>query len=479
MSNVHHIRNLGQGSGQWNAWREKEPDVNPDLAQADLKETNLAGMDLNGTILSQANLKKSNLSGSNLQDANLAGANLEEVNLAGANLEGANIAGAYLLNSNLSGCNLTGANLSGAGLAGKVDLSGANLTGANLAGARLVGAKLSGANFTRANLAGADFREADLTGCCLSGADTSGAKFEGADLGGTILHAAGERFGGQEEAKEASASEDDPLQEPAPFRISPAPDFEPGIPEPLPVEAAGPETVPPLEAPAKAPERNAELLDSFPPLEDLLLDGTLQEPEPPATPRPAVSEPVPAAPVPRENAEEDNFVYQNKDLAILALFPPDFAGRGADEKRDFLELFARYIQRYLQVSAAVPMTTIGNAVLGGFENPNQALLCAQGYLDALKGMNVSVSASINMGSATVRRARDSTLEEIVPNSISPGARLEPLSCPGEVLVLEDLYAHPSTDKDRFEFTKVSRRWQKISDIDHEGVSITCYLVKPR
>ncbi len=65
MSNVHHIRNLGQGAGQWNTWREQEPDVRPDLAQADLKEADLAGMDLRDALLSQADL-----GGSNLRNAN-------------------------------------------------------------------------------------------------------------------------------------------------------------------------------------------------------------------------------------------------------------------------------------------------------------------------------------------------------------------------------------------------------------------------
>ncbi|MBF0355814.1 MAG: pentapeptide repeat-containing protein [Alphaproteobacteria bacterium] len=187
MTNVHHLHVVGQGAGRWNAWRQQEPDVLPDLAGADLKGADLAGMDLTGAVLSLANLRKADLSGANLRLANLAGANMDEVNLSGAYLEGATIAGAYLLRANLSGACLRRVNLAGASLVGKINLSGADLTGANLAGARLVGAKLTGANLTRAILAGTDLREADLGGATLTDADTSGAKFDGANMSGAII----------------------------------------------------------------------------------------------------------------------------------------------------------------------------------------------------------------------------------------------------------------------------------------------------
>lgn len=187
MTNVHHLHVVGQGAGRWNAWRQQEPNVQPDLAGADLKGADLAGMDLTGAVLSLANLRKADLSGANLKLANLAGANMDEINLSGAYLEGATIAGAYLLRANLSGACLRRVNLAGASLVGKINLSGADLTGANLAGARLVGAKLTGANLSRAILAGADLREADLGGANLTDADTSGAKFDGANMSGSII----------------------------------------------------------------------------------------------------------------------------------------------------------------------------------------------------------------------------------------------------------------------------------------------------
>ncbi|MEO5337286.1 MAG: pentapeptide repeat-containing protein [Magnetospirillum sp. WYHS-4] len=187
MPNIRHLQNIAQGAEKWNAWREREPDVVPDLAQADLEEAKLAGMNLGGVLMPLANLKRADLSGADCTLANLSGANLEEVNLGGAKMEGANMAGAYLLRANLSGTILRRANLSGAALVGKVNLTGADMYGAVLSGARLSGALLSGANLANSILAGADLREADLQGANLAGAEISGAKFDGANLTATVL----------------------------------------------------------------------------------------------------------------------------------------------------------------------------------------------------------------------------------------------------------------------------------------------------
>lgn len=91
---------LNQGVDAWNAWRQANPSITPDLSEA-----NLTHADLHGANLSSANLSSSNLTNSNLSDAYLPNANLIGAYLPNANLNGAN----------LIGTNLTGANLTGAG----------------------------------------------------------------------------------------------------------------------------------------------------------------------------------------------------------------------------------------------------------------------------------------------------------------------------------------------------------------------------
>ena len=112
MANPEHLELLQQGFEVWNAWRAKEPSVEPDL------------------------------SGANLSGANLVWANLSSANLSGANLSGARLGLAYLRRTDFSGANLTGANLHGAALL-DTDLVGADLTGCRVYGVSAWGLRLS------------------------------------------------------------------------------------------------------------------------------------------------------------------------------------------------------------------------------------------------------------------------------------------------------------------------------------------------
>ena len=53
MANEEHLKILKQGVEAWNKWREKNPQITPDLSKADLYTADLTG----------ANLYKANLSG--------------------------------------------------------------------------------------------------------------------------------------------------------------------------------------------------------------------------------------------------------------------------------------------------------------------------------------------------------------------------------------------------------------------------------
>jgi len=53
MANEEHLKILKQGVEAWNKWREKNPQITPDLSKADLYKADLTG----------ANLYKANLSG--------------------------------------------------------------------------------------------------------------------------------------------------------------------------------------------------------------------------------------------------------------------------------------------------------------------------------------------------------------------------------------------------------------------------------
>src|SRR6266536_2602915 len=91
MANLEHVDTLKQGVEVWRQWREKNPDVIPDLSHAGLYGANLYGADL-----SFADLRSADLNFADLIFAHLSGADLTGSNLNGADLERANLSGAVL-----------------------------------------------------------------------------------------------------------------------------------------------------------------------------------------------------------------------------------------------------------------------------------------------------------------------------------------------------------------------------------------------
>ena len=118
MANDEHVALLKQGVAAWNAWRAKNPDIRPDLNEANLSETNLVGVNLIGANLSGANLFQTKLVGANLSGASLNQAGLFEADLSQAILDGANLREADLRAAILLGSDLTAADLTGCSIYG-------------------------------------------------------------------------------------------------------------------------------------------------------------------------------------------------------------------------------------------------------------------------------------------------------------------------------------------------------------------------
>jgi TIR domain/Pentapeptide repeats (8 copies) len=157
MANEEHLAQLRQGVTNWNAWREKHPEILPDLsdirldriclAKANLAEANFAKTFLRGTDLRKADLRKADLRGTFLDDADLSEADLRDTIFREAHLPKVNLYRALLTKAILWGATLTQATLT------EVDLRQADLHRADL----------DGADFTRALIAGTSFGEVDLS----------------------------------------------------------------------------------------------------------------------------------------------------------------------------------------------------------------------------------------------------------------------------------------------------------------------------
>jgi Pentapeptide repeats (8 copies) len=133
MANEEHLARLKQGVAAWNQWREANPDIQPILTGADLREADLTEAHLFETDLQGANLNMANLHGADLSVANLTKACLFRANFTRAILSSANLTAAYL-----NGVDLTEANLSVAKLE-RVLLVQTKFERANLTGCKIYG----------------------------------------------------------------------------------------------------------------------------------------------------------------------------------------------------------------------------------------------------------------------------------------------------------------------------------------------------
>jgi pentapeptide repeat protein len=177
MANDEHVALLAQGVAAWNAWRDENPDIVPDLTGANLNSAQLRRVNLTGANLSGAQLRVAYLRRANLIGADLRGADLGQAHLR-ANLQGANLAKASLIETNLRDANLREADLVEANLRGAT-LEAADLRKANLQKASLERADLHEANLSGAKLSGADLRGASLVKTNLDGADVTGCRIYG------------------------------------------------------------------------------------------------------------------------------------------------------------------------------------------------------------------------------------------------------------------------------------------------------------
>jgi len=176
MANEEHLAILRQGAEVWNEWRQENPNLTPELDEANLEKIGFYEINFTGANLRQANFSEAHLKRANFKRANLKGATFMHTFLKGANFSEAHLNEAFFAGANLSKAkfikaNLTNTDFSGAFLSG-ADLSEANLYGASLNGARVNAANLSDtclikAELMRVEALNTNFARATLTGACI------------------------------------------------------------------------------------------------------------------------------------------------------------------------------------------------------------------------------------------------------------------------------------------------------------------------
>jgi len=206
MANVEHLAILKQGVEVWNKWRLENPNIRPDLWEANLKDTDLRGFNLANATFFQADLYETDFRNADLRNVCFFGASLYNSNFQEADLRGSDLSRVEIYNVDFSEANLSNTNLSETnvqhGCSGRVyfiktNLSKANLSWSNLSycdfsyshlsGSNLVNSDLSGCKFNATNLSGANLCEVNLNKADLSNANTAGANLVKCILSGANL----------------------------------------------------------------------------------------------------------------------------------------------------------------------------------------------------------------------------------------------------------------------------------------------------
>lgn len=128
----------------WNEWRNKNPEITPDLTGIDLREIKiLKGIDFHEATLCKAIFFKSNLEKANFNGADCLYVDFQESILRNTSFKKASICDTNLIMADLNGADFENASIDGSTLMHS-DLSNALLNGLNLNNTHLVNCNVTG-----------------------------------------------------------------------------------------------------------------------------------------------------------------------------------------------------------------------------------------------------------------------------------------------------------------------------------------------
>ena len=478
----HYMMLIRQGVKAWNEWREESPGVTPDLSGA-----NLTGLDL-----SEANFKRANLTGAEILRADCGGADL-----SGADLTKARLVFSDFMRTSLSGANLSGAYLMWANLIG-ADLSGADLSGANLYCANLMEANLEGANLKATDLSITTLITADLDRATLTDAVLWQTQRAGWSIKDIVCERVYWELGQGEKPTDYAPGEFEKLyserlkivlnypggisrvelttlpmlirelerSHACTLRLMSVNEAAGGARVEIAIEDAGEESVEILQASVKEKafwQRKA--------LEERNIregiEKQLQE-------RDEI-----LYPLLREAAKQRLLASVNKQarIAVMFLDATKFSQMTEAEREVKVDLLRAQAVVSIKDPGGVYINTWGDGIVAGFDNLNDALLCACKFMEHLKVERIDVRIGMTYGEARVRFNQVTERLDIDGDSINLGARLEPLAEPGEVLISKELREHPDVKEANFEFTRQERRLKKAIGDKPADTIFECYSVR--
>jgi TIR domain/Pentapeptide repeats (8 copies) len=157
MANPEHVAKLREGVETWNAWREQNPSVHPELSGLEFCDANLSGVNLRRAILVRAYMPSAYLNGADLSGAVVSDSDLQGANLISAQMTDIDATGVDFREANFRSADLSGARLR------RCNLARVDLTDATLLYADITDADLHGTRFARASIGWTTFGNNDLS----------------------------------------------------------------------------------------------------------------------------------------------------------------------------------------------------------------------------------------------------------------------------------------------------------------------------
>ena len=175
-----HVARLLEGVKAWNEWRDRAPDIRPDLS----------GLDVHGLFEKEWDIDERDeldLSGINFKDAILRGTKFFKVKLNQSTCYGSDLRCSVWRGVEAGGINFVGSDLRNATMS-LVDLSGSNLGSARTSGLKFDVVQLARVVLRQVDLRGMKFWFSDLSHADLTEAHICGSMFDEANLTGANLN---------------------------------------------------------------------------------------------------------------------------------------------------------------------------------------------------------------------------------------------------------------------------------------------------
>jgi len=179
-----------------------------------------------------------------------------------------------------------------------------------------------------------------------------------------------------------------------------------------------------------------------------------------------------------ERAERDllESVDELRDLTVMFLDLVGFSSMSRAERQEKIEMLRTLGSMLMHRAGGMYVNTWGDAIIAGFDDPNDGLACACKIIEHLAVEQIVARIGMSYGKASVKYNPLTKRLDIEGDSINVGARLEPMANPGEVLVTKELRYYPDVKQDRFIFTLEKRPLQKAVGDKPKGTLIECYAV---